>query len=151
MREHDLASVQTLLIARLNARGVAILAGSDAPVEGLFPGLSLHQELQELVAAGVPPIDALRSATASAADFLERFVPRARRSGRIEVGAIADLVLLEADPTTDITNTLELRGTMSRGAWHDIGTLQRARIEATRETPDARPFEASRQSPMTRF
>ena len=115
------------LVARLNARGVPILAGTDAGVEGLFPGRAIHLELRELVAAGLTPADALKAATSTPGWFFRQYVPRSRNLGRIEKGFAADLLLLDADPLVDINNTLRLRGTMARGIWHSLDALNRAR------------------------
>ncbi len=119
------------LVARLNARGVPLLAGTDAGVEGLFPDMAMHVELRELVAAGLNPADALRSATSTPGWFFRKYVPRSRDIGRIEEGFVADLILLDADPLADINNALRLRGTMARGVWHTLDALNRAR-ESTR-------------------
>jgi hypothetical protein len=115
------------LIARLNARGVPILAGTDSGVEGLFPGKSLHLELRELVIAGLSGADALRAATSTPGRFLRTHVPRARDLGQVRPGFAADLVLLDADPLTDVENAGAIRGTMSRGVWHPVETLDEIR------------------------
>jgi hypothetical protein len=117
------------LVARLNARGVPLLAGTDAGVEGLFPGRAIHLELGELVAAGLTPKDALKAATATPGRFLRKYVPASRDLGSIRLGYAADLILLDADPLEDISNTLRLYGTMSRGTWHSRDSLIRARQE----------------------
>ncbi len=87
----------------LHKAGVDILAGYDVsePIPilgGLAHGASLHHELQMLVAAGLNPIEALRSATSIPA---RRFGLTDR--GRIVPGFRADLLLVEGDPTTNIT------------------------------------------------
>jgi imidazolonepropionase-like amidohydrolase len=58
-------------------------------------------ELEELVAAGITPSQAIRAATADAAKILGAD----RDLGTIEVGKWADLLLLEADPSTEIRNS----------------------------------------------
>ena len=95
--------------------GVDILAGSDVsePIPslgGLAHGASLHHELQLLVAAGLTPIEALRAATATPA---RRFGLTDR--GRIVPGARADLLLVDGDPTTNISDTLSIRAVWRRG------------------------------------
>jgi len=95
-------------VMALHKAGVEILAGSDVsePIPilgGLAHGASLHHELQMLVAAGLKPIEALRSATSIPA---RRFGLTDR--GRIAPGLRADLLLVEGDPTTNVTDTLSI-------------------------------------------
>jgi len=95
---------------RVYVSGVPILAGSEAPGDGTTYGASLHRELELMVRAGIKPIDALRGATSIPAKHLglgER--------GRIAVGARADLVLVEGDPSTDITNTRNILAVWKEG------------------------------------
>jgi imidazolonepropionase-like amidohydrolase len=77
---------------------------------GLAHGASLHHELQFLVAAGLKPIEALRAATATPA---RRFGLTDR--GRIVPGALADLLLVDGDPLTNIADTLSIRDVWHRG------------------------------------
>ena len=87
-------------VAAMRAAGVPILAGTDAPNPGTAHGLSLHQELELLVGAGLTPAEALASATSIPA----RIFGLADR-GRIQAGLRADLVLVDGDPTRTITAT----------------------------------------------
>jgi imidazolonepropionase-like amidohydrolase len=73
--------------------GVPVLAGSDAGNPATFHGVSLLRELELLAQAGMPLNDLLRSATSRAADRLGQSM-----LGRIAPGAVADLVVLDADP-----------------------------------------------------
>jgi len=87
-------------IKQLVAAHVPILTGTDAPVPGVTYGASEHEELQLLVAAGLTPIQALIAATsAPAAAF------HLSDRGYIKPGFRADLVLVEGDPTVNITAT----------------------------------------------
>ena len=102
-------------VAALHAAGVDILAGTDVsePVPafgGMAHGASVHHELQLLVAAGLTPVQALRAATSTPA---RRFGLSDR--GRITVGARADLLLVDGDPTTTISDTLSIRAVWRRG------------------------------------
>jgi imidazolonepropionase-like amidohydrolase len=72
------------------------VAGTDGPGGCLPPG-AIALELEELVAAGLPPLAALRTATRNAADAYG-----ADSLGRVAVGAVADLVLLDSAVLTDI-------------------------------------------------
>jgi imidazolonepropionase-like amidohydrolase len=87
-------------LKQLKAEAVAILAGTDAPNPGTTYGASLHMELELLVNTGLSPLDALKAATSVPA---EKFNLRDR--GRIKPGYIADLVLVNGDPSQDIRAT----------------------------------------------
>ncbi|MDX6741682.1 amidohydrolase family protein [Actinocorallia sp. A-T 12471] len=99
--------------AALHEAGVPILAGTDAAdvgVLGTAHGASLHQELAQLVECGLSPIEALAAATSRAASAW-----RLDDRGRIAPGLQADLVLIDGDPTTDITDSLSIRAVWRRG------------------------------------
>jgi imidazolonepropionase-like amidohydrolase len=111
----DIKDVLTT-IKVLSDAGVDILVGTDASVPlpflgGLAHGASVHHELQYLVRAGLTPEQALRAATATTA---RRFALADR--GRIAEGLRADLLLVDGDPTTTISDTLNTRAVWRRGA-----------------------------------
>ena len=115
------ADVPLLATARLNARGVDLLAGTDAPNPGTAQGVSLHGELELLVRAGLTPTQALAAATSVPA---RRFSLQDR--GRIAPGSRADLVLVRGDPTTDIRATRSIIAIWKNGA-----PIQRRRYPST--------------------
>lgn len=88
------------LTGEMNRAGVRLLAGSDSLDHYDFVGTSLHRELQMLASAGLTPLQALQTATLNPAEFLA-----VTKSGRTSPGYLADLVLLDDDPTKDIANT----------------------------------------------
>ena len=90
-------------IRRLHTAGVPVLAGTDAPAPGTAHGITLHRELAILVQSGLTPEEALASATALPA----RAFGLADR-GRVSPGARADLVLVDGDPTVNISDTLRI-------------------------------------------
>jgi len=102
------------MVARLHQAGVPIMAGTDAPLGFLTPGLSLHKELELLVAAGLDPLDALRAATLTPAEFfgIDDDV------GTIAPGKRANLVLLRADPLADIRHTRSIDAVVKDGRLH---------------------------------
>jgi imidazolonepropionase-like amidohydrolase len=97
-------------VKRLKAAGVRILAGTDCDNPGTAHGVSIHRELALLVAAGLSPQEALAAATSEPA---QAFGLTDR--GRIAPGLRADLVLVEGDPTKDITMTRRIAGVWKRG------------------------------------
>jgi len=100
-------------VRRLRAAGVTILAGSD-PQSGVFPGAALHRELGYLTEAGLTPAEAIRAATLDAARFLADGPEP--DFGSVEVGKRADLLLVEGDPTKDLTALSRIRLLIQDGA-----------------------------------
>jgi hypothetical protein len=104
---------QLVLVKAMHRAGVKMLAGSDSANPHTYPGLSLHEELALLVQAGLTPLEALKTATIDPATFLER----ADSLGSVNVGKLADLVLLDADPLSDIRNTRRIAGVVVDGRY----------------------------------
>ncbi|MEJ3748438.1 amidohydrolase family protein [Actinomycetes bacterium KLBMP 9797] len=115
------------LAGQLAKAGVPLMTGTDLGTAYLMPGFSLHDELRLLVQAGLTPAQALRAATLEPARSLGR-----RDHGTVERGKVADLVLLDADPLRDITNTTRINSVFVRGHLIDPAARQRmlAEIEA---------------------
>lgn len=103
------------LVRTFKESGVPIVAGTDAGSSGVVWGFSLHDELALLVDAGLTPEEAIASATRLPATWLGLD----SLTGTIEVGKLADLVLLEADPLADIKNTRKISGVFVNGRWLD--------------------------------
>ena len=99
-------------VKTLEAAGVAVALGTDM---WAFPGAGAHLELEDLVAAGLTPLEALRAATLVSA----RSIGADGDRGTIEVGKRADFVVLENDPTRDIRNTRSIERVFKAGriAW----------------------------------
>jgi imidazolonepropionase-like amidohydrolase len=113
--------VRRKLLKSLHDAGAGLLLGSDAPQVWNVPGFSVHRELEALVAAGLTPFQALATGTRNVATYLGT----ADRAGTIAVGKQADLVLLDANPLTDIRNTTRRAGVMLRGVWLPQAEIQR--------------------------
>ena len=88
-----------------------MLLGSDAPQIFNVPGFSLHHELEFMVAAGLTPYEALQTGTIAPARFF------GIETGAIVVGRLGDLVLLDANPIADITNSRRVHGVLAAGRW----------------------------------
>jgi len=104
--------IRRKLIYACQKNGVGILLGSDAPQIFDVPGFSLHHELQYLVDAGLTPYEALRTGTVNPATFFKR-----EDAGVIRSGALADLVLLNSNPLTNISATQDIEGVCLAGRW----------------------------------
>ena len=109
----------------LHEAGAKLVAGTDMNFVGVFPGLSLHRELEDLVAAGLSPYEALACATVNAAVCLGR----AGEFGTVDAGGRADLILLETDPLEDVGAIRSCAGVMVRGRWYSRDALERMREE----------------------
>jgi imidazolonepropionase-like amidohydrolase len=87
-------------LRRVFDEGLLVLAGTDTGVTGVLLGVSSQMELSLLVEAGLSPVEALRTATINPATWLGR----EKDLGTVEVGRLADLVVLDADPLSDVRN-----------------------------------------------
>ncbi len=123
-------------IRGLKEAGVPLLAGTDAPNPGTAHGVSMHRELELLVAAGLTPTEALAAGTSTPARLF-----RLDDRGEIRVGKRADLLLVAGDPTTDISATRKIAGIWKNGTrvdrsrWRDSLETIRATALAQRQRP----------------
>jgi hypothetical protein len=122
------------LLSVVQRAGLPTLAGTDAGAPRLKtvpPGFSLHEELAMYVAEGLTPLHALQTATLNPARFL-----RATDSlGTVAPGKLADLVLLDADPLAEITNTTTIRAVVANGRYLDRAALDRLLAEVKASAP----------------
>ena len=110
------------VVGAMNRAGVPIAAGTDTPNPFCFPGFSLHDELALLVEAGLSPMQALQAGTRNAA----MMTGRGSELGTIEVGKVANLVLLDANPLADIRNTRRIDSVVLHGRLigrNDLNTM----------------------------
>jgi len=103
-------------LARLEKEGIPLVAGTDG-----MPGFALDRELELWVEAGLPPARVLQIATRDAA----RVAGRAQDLGSIEPGKLADLVLVEGDPASNISDVRKVRVVIKDGVVYDSGALLR--------------------------
>jgi imidazolonepropionase-like amidohydrolase len=114
------------IVGAMRKAGVPLLAGTDTGNPFCFPGFSLHDELALLVAAGLTPIEALRSATL----YPAKFFGLDKTLGTIESGKVADLVLLDANPLEDVRNTQRINAVVSNGRLYDRKELNKMLAQA---------------------
>ena len=93
--------------------GARIVAGSHSSVPHAERGWAYQRELELLVASGLTPMQAIVAATTEQA----RFFRIAERLGSIEAGKLADLILVEGDPSQDITAMRRIKRVMLNGKW----------------------------------
>jgi len=109
------------MVREMHRAGVPILAGTDtAAGVRVYPGFSLHSELELLAHAGLSPMETLQTATRNPALYLGL-----ADSGTIARGKRADLVLLDANPLDSISNTRKIRSVVLNGRYLSRADLDR--------------------------
>jgi hypothetical protein len=114
---HGMRSWSFEVARRAHALGIPFVAGTDLMGRpSVDPSAAVHDELELLVTqAGHSPVEAIRAATLHGA----RMLGREREQGTVEVGKLADLVVLSADPLTDIRNTRRVVYIVKAGELHE--------------------------------
>jgi hypothetical protein len=101
------------MIKAIHDAGGKIMAGSDTPEFLFLYGFSMHRELEALSDAGLSNYDVLAAGTRNAHEYLGTI----KDVGTIEKNKRADLILLDANPLDDISNTAKRAGVMVKGKW----------------------------------
>lgn len=105
---------------------VPLVAGTDAPsIPGLVSGVSLHDDLEALVGAGLTPYQVLATATRTPGRMIAQNVPGTVPFGTIAVGNRADLVLVNKNPLAELGTLRKPVGVMANGRWYDARELDR--------------------------
>ena len=97
--------------SKVAAAGIPIAVGTDSGGVGRFQGLWEHREMELLVKAGLTPMQAIQAATVNSA----RFLGVDDKYGTIAAGKIADFIVLDADPLSDITNSRKIDAVWMNG------------------------------------
>lgn len=106
-------------LKKVNDAGILIVAGTDTGFFGVFPGVASYLELILHAEAGLKTADIIKAATINAA----RMIGREKDSGTIEVGKIADLLILDANPLDDIRNIKRIHRVIKSGIVFDPAEL----------------------------
>ena len=109
-----LVQMEMEMTRAMHRAGVPFLAGTDTAA-GVYvvPGFSLHEEMELFVQAGFTPMEALQTATSNPA----RYLGTESTMGSVAPGKVADLVLLDADPTVDIHNARKIQSVVLAGKY----------------------------------
>jgi imidazolonepropionase-like amidohydrolase len=105
------------LLRALHDAGVTIIPGTDS-----FAGYGLHHELELYVRAGIPPAEVLRMATLTSAQVIGADGDR----GVVAPGKLADLILVEGDPSVRISDINNIQLVMKGGRTYDPARVERA-------------------------
>ena len=105
------------MVADVHEKGGLVVAGTDAPI--IPQGFGLHVELENYQDAGLTPVEVLRTATINNA----RALNAQEDLGSIEVGKLADLVIVEDNPLLDIRNARKTRSVIKNGEVYELDRL----------------------------
>lgn len=108
-------AIRNKMIVELWKAGVPLMAGSDSPQWFTVTGFAIHDEIENLVQAGITPFAALQAATINPATYLGFN----KQKGTVTAGKQADLLLLDKNPLTDIKNARTISGIFINGSWYD--------------------------------
>jgi len=116
-RYRDSYAAMVRMVGELYRAGIPIVAGTDA-----MPGFGLHRELELWVRAGIPPADVLRRATLGAAQVMKHADTR----GSIAPGKLADVILVDGDPATNISDIRKVELVVKDGVIYRSAELYKA-------------------------
>ncbi len=134
---HKEYELSVKVLPMLRDAGIPILAGTDAGYLNSFnyPGQGLHDELQRYVEAGLTPREALASSVVNGPKFLGH----AKQYGALASGKVADILLLDGNPLSDIAATRKINAVVLKGKWLDRAALD-ALLAHARKKAGAAPL-----------
>ncbi|MEZ4774602.1 MAG: amidohydrolase family protein [Bacteroidia bacterium] len=112
-RVADFIAIRKKILKVLHEKGALIVLGSDAPQVFNVPGFSIQHELAAMLDAGLTPYECLVTGTLNPAKYFDR----EGEFGVVAKGSSADLILLDKNPLTDLSNMKNPSGVMYRGKW----------------------------------
>ncbi len=118
---------QNQFIGELHRRGGLIVAGTDPVAPQLIPGYGLHREIQNLVEAGLTPLEAIKATTYNASVALKK-----SHIGTIEAGKLADIMVVEGDPSITISDIGNVVMVFKAGRKYDPVELRKSVQEMIR-------------------
>jgi hypothetical protein len=135
------AAFEARLAKRLSDAGIELLAGTDAPtIPGMFPGYSVHDDLDRLFEAGFTRFQALSTATRSPGEYIAATLHEEPRFGQVKLGYRADLVLTEKNPLNDLGTLRHPDGVMADGNWYSAAELSSMMDQVARDYANAAAF-----------
>ena len=122
-------SLRRTLLKTLADSGARLLMGTDSPQMFNVPGFALHHEIELMQEAGLTPYQVLESGTRNVAEYAAKDLKLDGKFGTVAVGNRADLLLLDANPLSDVRNVARRAGVMVRGRWLPAAELDRMLAE----------------------
>jgi imidazolonepropionase-like amidohydrolase len=130
----EMVKFHVLLVKACKTAGVPMVVGTDAGTSGVVAGFAVPDEMELLVAAGMTPEEVLASATRLPATWLGID----SEVGTVEVGKRADLVLLDANPLSDIKNIRKISGVFINGNWLNKSTINATLLDLSKRNTAAK-------------
>ena len=119
----DLSKFRDTMLHNIKASydaGVLIAGGTDDIYASLWPGESMHREMQLLVMAGIPEIEAIKICTYNGASVLRR----EKEFGSLQKGLSADIIIVEGNPAKNISDSRNVKHVFLRGKQVDRYSLK---------------------------
>jgi len=130
----DMYDLQLKATRLFKENGVRMMADNDEGGVWIIPGLSIHQEFDELERAGISPLQVLQMTTSDPADFLGR----TGTMGRVKQGYDADLVILAANPLESCQNLHAICGVVRAGCYHSKEDIESLKAKALAKSKQSR-------------
>ena len=122
VKEYEAKGFKNMLefVGMAHKAGVKIVIGSHNSGRYVKPGLAYQREMELLIAAGMSPLEVISSSTIINAEYFRT----EERLGSIEKGKLADLILVEGNPSKDIKSMYSIKKVMLNGEWvENSGTM----------------------------